>query len=144
MRKGFSLLEFILAVLILGILLYIGIPKLNSYLYAERIKSFTYKLLADIDYTRSLAYKKGCSKIKFNSNNYEIISPCNGTVIKRLSIPKYVKVSTNLGKTCKENEIKFKRNELPICSGNLTIKDKENRERYKIIFNVNTGEFRID
>ncbi|NLP04174.1 MAG: type II secretion system protein [Fibrobacter sp.] len=77
MRKesGFSLLEMLVAILILGILGAFAVVRFSSYIAEDQLQKAAWKVMADLSMTRSMAMKNDCQiLVTFPTNNqYTII-----------------------------------------------------------------------
>ncbi|OMH41341.1 pilus assembly FimT family protein [Desulfurobacterium indicum] len=119
-RKGFTLTELIVSIVIAGILSIIAIPKIITWIHYSKVRQAAEELTSDLIWSQSLAMEKGSSKVVINSDNYEIYAPAtNSTPIKTISIDSPITLTPSFsGGT---NYINFKRNKLPVQNGNITV-----------------------
>jgi len=77
---GFTLLELMVAMVILFILIAIGVPSFNGLIKDSRLRTTTNKLLMDINFARSEAVKRGARVSLCRSANPVAGTPsCGGT-----------------------------------------------------------------
>lgn len=57
-RRGFTLLEMLVAVVVLGAILAISVPSFSRYIEGQRVKSVSSELLGDIQFARSEAVSR--------------------------------------------------------------------------------------
>lgn len=58
-QRGFTLVELMVTVVVLGIFLSIAVPSFRSLLEAQRVKAMAYDMVADLSLARSEALKRG-------------------------------------------------------------------------------------
>lgn len=80
---GFSLVEMMIVVLLIGIISTVAAPGMFRYLQSTRLQTNTDQLAADLQYARSAAVAKGMI-LQFASTEtgYILSIPANGTILK--------------------------------------------------------------
>ncbi|ADY73799.1 hypothetical protein Dester_1163 [Desulfurobacterium thermolithotrophum DSM 11699] len=144
LRKGFTLGELIVVIAIIGILSSLVMPSIINWIHKIKVKSFSEEILSDLEWARCLAFKKGSSKVEFQSDRYLIYVPENSTSpIKEKVAPEKIAIKANLD--LEKTRIKFKRNKLPDTGGNIEIKDSESEIiYYKIVINSTSGRIYLE
>lgn len=86
--KGFTLIETMVIVAILGVLAGLTIPSFARYLQRQKVIGARNELVADLQYARSLAIaRRQIFQIDFEANRYDIIIPGPNTVIRTKTAP---------------------------------------------------------
>jgi type IV fimbrial biogenesis protein FimT len=82
-RAGFSLVEMMVVVLLLGIVATIATPPMVRYLQSSRLQTQADQLASDLQYARSLSIANGVI-LQFSSTEagYVLRDPANGRVFK--------------------------------------------------------------
>jgi prepilin-type N-terminal cleavage/methylation domain-containing protein len=83
--RGFTLLELMSVVVVMGLLVAFSLPAISHYLRSTRVAGASNTLLADLRYGRSLAnMQRSTYRIVFASNGYTLsrVSPSN-VVLRR-------------------------------------------------------------
>lgn len=86
--RGFTLIETMIIVAIIGILAGLTIPSFANYLHRQKVIGARNELLADLQYARSLAIARRITfQIDFEADTYEIKIPGPDTVIRSKTAP---------------------------------------------------------
>lgn len=86
--KGFTLIETMIIVAILGVLAGITIPAFSNYLHRQKVIGATNQLIADMQYARSIAIARRTTfRIEFEQDRYRIILPGPDDVIRDKTAP---------------------------------------------------------
>lgn len=89
--KGFTLIETMIIVAIIGVLAGLTIPAFANYIQKQKVIGARNSLMADIQYARSLAIARRTTfQIDFEAGQYEIIIPGPDTVIRSKTAPEGV------------------------------------------------------
>lgn len=81
---GFTLMETMIIVVIIGIIAGLTIPAFMGYFQRQKLIGVQRELMSDIAYARSLAIaRRSTFRIDFNANNYQIVDPGNGDQVLR-------------------------------------------------------------
>ncbi len=72
--KGFTLVEIMVVVVIVGIILTIGVPSTARYIRVAQLAGARNALMEDLGYARSLAVmRRKTYEIRFNSSTYSLV-----------------------------------------------------------------------
>ena len=83
-RAGFTLIEIMIIVVIIGVLAGLTIPAFMGYFQRQKLIGVQRELMADIAYARSLAIARRTTfRIVFNANNYQLVDPGAGDQVLR-------------------------------------------------------------
>ena len=86
--KGFTLIETMVLVAIIGVLVGLTIPSFASYLAKQKVIGARSQLMADIQYARSLAIARRTTfRIDFQADQYQLILPGPDEVIRQKTAP---------------------------------------------------------
>ena len=82
-RSGFSLVEMMMVVMLIGIIATVATPPMFRYLQSSRLQTNADQLAADLQYARSLSIANG-TILQFSSTEggYVLRNPSDGRVIK--------------------------------------------------------------
>jgi Tfp pilus assembly protein FimT len=88
-QAGFTLMETMIIVVIVGIIAGLTIPAFMNYFQRQKLIGVQRELMADIAYTRSLAItRRSTFRIDFNANNYQVVDTGAGDqVLRRRQMP---------------------------------------------------------
>lgn len=96
-QGGFTLVEAMIMIVILGILFAITIPAYSGYMQRTRIQGARNRLIADLQYARSIAISRRTTfRVDFNGTDYEIIQPGPDTVIRSSTAPPGVSITADV------------------------------------------------
>jgi len=139
-KKGFTLIELAIVLVVLSILLALGIPALIRSMRMEKLNEYSYSVFHDLEKTREIALKGFKASFKCLSNHsYEITKFFyNGTsvTVKKQTLPEAIITCNISGK-----EVVFYNNGLPDRAGNIVVSYYGESEKI-IIDNVN-GEIKL-
>ena len=82
-RAGFSLVEIMVVILLMGIIAGISTPPLFKYLASTRLQTSSDRMIADLQYTRTRAISNG-TVLRFSTtiDGYTVINPSTNEVIR--------------------------------------------------------------
>ncbi len=151
-EKGFTLLEILIVIVILAIALTIGIPYFKNFKQNTSIKLQTKEMLADLDYTRSLAKSQGSNtRLVFDSDGslglgYKVYDG-NGVLKKQVTFENGMAVDMNALLTCGITDtIEFKPNGSCNASSDVVISVKDTSGKklyYQITITPATGKMKL-
>ena len=95
-QAGFTMVEIIVVVLVIGIVLGIGVPSFRQFNERSRVDGAMQELVMDIQYARSLAVSRNRSyQIQFAANGYQIIDLVSGSIMRDKTMPNRVGVAAS-------------------------------------------------
>lgn len=95
-HAGFTLIEMMIVVVIIGVLAGIMIPNILSYFQSQRVVGARSELMSDIAYARSLAIARRTTfQLVFTGPEYQIIQPGPNTVMRRREAPAGVTITAD-------------------------------------------------
>ncbi len=82
-RRGFTLVELMVIILLTGALMAFSIPAFNNYVTSNRLSTSADRMAADLQLTRSLAITNGqVLRFTATTSGYSIIAVSDSTVIR--------------------------------------------------------------
>jgi Tfp pilus assembly protein FimT len=85
---GFTLIETMIIVVLIGVLAGVTIPAFSKYLQRQKLQGARNELIADIQYARSLAISRRTTfRIAFADDQYQIIQTGPETIMRTKSAP---------------------------------------------------------
>ena len=138
-RKGFTLVELLFVIVIVGILSSLAVSSVINWVHRVKVRNFAEETLSDLEWARVLAFKKGSSKVEFQNDKYLIyVTSDSSTPIKEKVAPEGVTIITNLT----SGEVEFRRNKLPDRAGSIKISGFG--VEYKIVINHISGRIYLE
>jgi len=89
-NSGFSMIELLISVIILGILAAIAVPSFREFIAGQRVKNASFDIMAILTLTRSEAIKRNSNVTADSDGMYLTVTAQDGTVILRQEMPKDV------------------------------------------------------
>ncbi|MFH0803454.1 MAG: GspH/FimT family pseudopilin [bacterium] len=138
MKRGFSLLEMLIVLSILGTLLMIGIPRFRASQANNELRLAAVQLSSDLKYARQLGVATGGSTVDFTfhppgyARGYAI-SNASGQVLKRIGIP------SSATWTLLANTITFSANGVASAGGNTTLTSLQTGKTATVSLTAATG-----
>jgi len=82
-REGFTLVEVMMVILLIGLLASVAAPPMFRYLADSRLQTNTDRMAADLQYARTLSITNG-EILRFTCDNagYQVTNPLDGTVYR--------------------------------------------------------------
>ncbi len=82
-RGGFTLVEMMLIMLIMGVIAGIATPPLFRFLQSNNLQTSTDRMMADLQFARTVAITNG-QVLRFNATpaGYQVIEPLSGSVLR--------------------------------------------------------------
>ena len=142
MKRGFSLLEMIIVIAILGILLAIGIPNFRASQANNELRLAAVQLSSDLKYARQAGVATGGSTVDFTSppQGYArgyAISNSSGQVLKRSGIP------SSATWTLLANTITFSANGVASAGGDITLTSLRTGKTATVSLTAATGMVKV-
>ena len=92
-RNGFTLVEMVVTLSVMGLIAAITLPNFNGYLRHQRVIGMRNQLIADMYYARSLAISnRRTFAIRFQADRYVIVDTTNNKVARTIMTPSGVQV----------------------------------------------------
>ena len=86
-RTGFTLVEAMIVIVLVGLLIVMVGPPMYGYLQANRLQTGADRLVTDLQYTRSQAITRGqILQISTTTAGYTITEPASGTVLRQQTL----------------------------------------------------------
>lgn len=83
-RGGFTLVEVMIVIVLVGLLAAMVGPPMYGYLQAHRLQTGTDRLVTDLQYTRTQAITRGVVlRISTTENSYTITNPGDGSILRQ-------------------------------------------------------------
>lgn len=90
-RAGYTLVEMMIVVSIIGIVTAITVPAFSGYLKRTRLNGSRSQLISDIYYARSLAISnRRTFAVQFQAAQYQVVDTSDGTVFRSINAPRGV------------------------------------------------------
>jgi len=142
-RQGYTLLEIAIIIGLIAILTYVGVIKLLELKKRTELKNFATQTYGNLLLAKSLAEKRGKSKIEFHPKYYEIFyteEPNSDLWIKFKTI--YIPNDVNFSENFTNDTVVFYNNSLPDRSGSIFIRG--DNTSYRIKLNNTSGRIVIE
>lgn len=82
-RQGFTLTEMMIVILLIGIMATVSAPPLFRYIQSNRLQTDTDRMVADMQYARTVAISTGrILRFKATAAGYSVSDPNSGTVLR--------------------------------------------------------------
>jgi prepilin-type N-terminal cleavage/methylation domain-containing protein len=96
-RQGFSLIELMVIIAIVGIIAGIAAPPIFRYVDGNRLQTNTDRLAADLQYARSLSISQGAI-LRFTSTpaGYQLTNPITGDLIREKNFEHGLELDQNV------------------------------------------------
>jgi len=95
-RKGFTLVEMMLVILVIGILSSVSVPPMFRYVATHRLRSNTDRMTSDLQYARSMAVSRA-RMITFSTTleGYSLSDAISGDVYRNVQLDDGVTIDAN-------------------------------------------------
>ncbi len=82
-RAGFTLVEMMIILLIIGVMGGLAAPPMFRYIQSNSLKTTADRVMADMNYARSLSISNGrVLRFTVDANGYQILDPVSGQVLR--------------------------------------------------------------
>ncbi len=96
-RGGFTLIETMLVVAVMGIVLGLAIPNAMRFFNGQRLRGARTELMADMAYARSLAIaRRQTVRMVITTDRYQIVTLPDSTVVRSRTAPNGVEFNANV------------------------------------------------
>lgn len=95
-RQGFSLVETMIVIILVGVLATVSAPPMYQYLQSHRLQTDTDRLITDLQYARALSVSRG-QVLRFvsDANGYTLSEPATGTVVRQRAFEHGIELAGN-------------------------------------------------
>ena len=144
-ERGFTVIELIFVIAIVGLLTSLAVFSTVKWIHRTEVRIFAMKLLSDLEWARSLAFRYGNSTVKFNNSSDDFngsytLSADNFTIQR--TVPKGIRMKAS-ERLLSGQGLQFRRNGLPDKNGHILITDKDKEEKYLICINKIAGRIKL-
>ncbi len=95
--RGFTLIETMIIVAIVGVLAGLTLPGFANYLHKQKVIGARNELMADLQYARSLAIARRTTfRVEFQQDGYQIILPGPDDIIRSNTAPAGVQFAASV------------------------------------------------
>jgi type II secretory pathway pseudopilin PulG len=139
-NKGFSLIEIIVLVSLVGILYSLIFPSFNSINFSFQLLSLTKQIAADLKFTQQGAISSDFPYIiTFKENSYNILSTQNGEekILKSSIFPVGFSIKTNF----ENNKLNFSIDGNPNRAGSIELSNSKGKTRKIYVSNIGRIRF---
>ena len=82
--RGFSLVEMMIVVGLIGLLATISAPPMYRYIQSNRLATNTDRMVADLQYARAVSIANGqVIRVDSNTAGYRVVNPSSGQVLRQ-------------------------------------------------------------
>ncbi len=86
-RRGFSLVEIMMVVMLIGILAGMSAPPMFKYIAANQMQTTSDRMVADLQYARAIAISTGqAHRFDCNTQTYRLTNLVTGQVLRQVSL----------------------------------------------------------
>jgi len=89
LRRGFTLAEMMIVILVIGLMAAITAPPLFRFMQSNRLQTNTDRIVADLQYARSLSISNG-RILRFSATEagYQLTDPLSGQLLREKNFPR--------------------------------------------------------
>lgn len=134
-ERGYSLIELVVALAMLGVLLTAGVSGFRSAVANEEVDGWARSVTFDISTARQTALTDGTTVTVTLTGSSYLIATTSGAILRRATLPSGISMST----TCPLSVCVFDQRGIPTAAGAITITSTATARSHIVTIQPSTG-----